>query len=89
MAISGSYHDELPNPISRGEKLLYKLATGDDSIDDISEVLSRYEELLAYIVENGCLDGPIDVEYVTYVLMSGQNTLYNWYNHFVDMYKFW
>lgn len=77
MAISGSYHDELPNPISRGEKLLYKLATGDDSIDDISEVLSRYEELLAYIVENGCLDGPIDVEYVTYVLMSGQNTLYN------------
>ena len=77
MAISGSYHDELPNPISRGEKLLYKLATGDDSIDDIGEALSRYEELLSYIVENGCLDGPIDVEYVTYVLMSGQNTLYN------------
>lgn len=77
MAISGSYHDELPNPISRGEKLLYKLATGDDSIDDIGEALSRYEELLAYIVENGCLDGPIDVGYVTYILMSGQNTLYN------------
>ena len=77
MAILGLYHDELPNPISRGEKLLYKLATGDDSIDDIGEALSRYEELLAYIVENGCLDGPIDVEYVTYILMSGQNTLYN------------
>lgn len=77
MAILGSYHDELPNPISRGEKLLYKLATGDDNIDDIDEALSRYEKLLAYMIENECLDGSIDVEYVTYVLTSGQNTLYN------------
>ena len=78
MAILGGYDvDLLPNPISRVEVLLYKLATGDDNLDDIESFLSKHEELLAGIIRNGGVGGNIDIEYVLYTLSTEFNTLYN------------
>lgn len=78
MAILGVYDvDSLPNPLSRVEVLLYKLATGDDNLDDIKTFLSEHEELLAEIIRNGGVGGNIDIEYVLYTLSTEFNTLYN------------
>ena len=78
MVILGVYDvDSLPNPISRVEVLLYKLATGDDNLDDIESFLSEHEELLAEIIRNGGVGGNIDIEYVLYTLSTEFNTLYN------------
>ena len=78
MAILGTYNvDELPNPLSRVEVLLYKLATGDDNLDDVKSLLSEHEELLAEIIRNGGVGGNIDIEYVLYTLSTEFNTLYN------------
>ena len=43
----------LPAPMSRGEKLLYKIAVGETDLSDVAGYLSRYEELLKYLIENG------------------------------------
>ena len=43
----------LPAPMSRGEKLLYKIAMGETDLSDVPGYLSRYEELLKYLIENG------------------------------------
>lgn len=43
----------LPAPMSRGEKLLYKIAIGETDLSDVPGYLSRYEELLKYLIENG------------------------------------
>ena len=43
----------LPAPMSRGEKLLYKIAVGETDLSDVPGYLSRYEELLKYLIENG------------------------------------
>ena len=50
-----NYYDisNLPTPMSRGEKLLYKLAIGETDLSDVPGYLSRYEELLKYLIENG------------------------------------
>lgn len=78
MAILGVYNvDELPNPLSRVEVLLYKLATCDDNLDDVKSFLSEHEELLAEIIRNGGVGGDIDIEYVLYTLSTKSNTLYN------------
>ena len=78
MAILGVYDvNELPNPISRVEVLLYKLAIGDDNLDDIKSFLSEHEELLAEIIRNGGVGGNIDNEYILYTLSTEHNTLYN------------
>ena len=78
MAILGVYDvDSIPNPISRVEVLLYKLATGDDNLDDVEIFLSEHEELLAEIIRNGGVGGNIDIEYVLYTLSTEHNTLYN------------
>ena len=78
MAILGGYDvNELPNPISRVEVLLYKLAIGDDNLDDVKSFLSEHEELLAEIIRNGGVRGNIDIEYVLHTLSTGYNTLYN------------
>ena len=78
MAILGVYDvDSLPNPLSRVEVLLYKLATGDDNLDDVKSFLSEHEELLAEIIRNGGVGGNIDIEYVLHTLSTGYNTLYN------------
>lgn len=78
MAILGVYDvDSLPNPLSRVEVLLYKLATGDDNLDDVETFLSEHEELLAEIIRNGGAGGNINIEYVLYTLSTEHNTLYN------------
>ena len=50
-----NYYDisNLPTPMSRGEKLLYKIVMGEIDLSDIPGYLSRYEELLKYLIENG------------------------------------
>ena len=63
----------LPAPMSRGEKLLYKIAVGETDLSDVPGYLSRYEELLKYLIENG----GIGFEYVLYTLNQSLSTLYN------------
>ena len=63
----------LPAPMSRGEKLLYKIAVGETYLSDVPGYLSRYEELLKYLIENGVLS---DFEYVLYTLNQSLSTLY-------------
>lgn len=77
MYILGIY-DNLPSPspLSRGEKLLYKIATGDTDLNDVGQPLSKYEELLQYIVSQGDI-GDTDFEYITYILTNEHTTLYN------------
>ena len=65
----------LPAPMSRGEKLLYKIAVGETDLSDVPGYLSRYEELLKYLIENGGISGG-DFEYVLYTLNQSLNTLY-------------
>ena len=62
----------LPAPISRGEKLLYKIAVGETDLSDVPGYLSRYEELLKYLIENG----GIGFEYVLYTINQSLYTLY-------------
>lgn len=65
----------LPAPMSRGEKLLYKIAVGETDLSDVPGYLSRYEELLKYLIENGGISGG-DFEYVLYTLNQSLYTLY-------------
>ncbi len=62
----------LPAPMSRGEKLLYKIAVGETDLSDVPGYLSRYEELLKYLIENG----GIGFEYVLYTINQSLSTLY-------------
>ena len=62
----------LPAPMSRGEKLLYKIAVGETDLSDVPGYLSRYEELLKYLIENG----GIGFEYVLHTLNQSLSTLY-------------
>ena len=67
MAILGSYDlNSLPEPKSRSEILLNKIATGDDNLQDIEWIQSRYEFLLAYIIKTG---GIGDFEITSVLLM--------------------
>ena len=66
----------LPAPMSRGEKLLYKIAVGETDLSDVPGYLSRYEELLKYLIENGGISGG-DFEYVLYTLNQSMYTLYS------------
>ena len=65
----------LPAPMSRGEKLLYKIAVGETDLSDVPGYLSRYEELLKYLIENGEISED-DFEYVLYTLNQSLYTLY-------------
>ena len=65
----------LPAPMSRGEKLLYKIAVGETDLSDVPDYLSRYEELLKYLIENCGISGG-DFEYVLYTLNQSLYTLY-------------
>ena len=74
MAMLGLYElENLPTPMSRGEKLLYKIAMGETDLSDVPGYLSRYEELLKYLIENG----GIGFKYVLYTLNQSLSTLYN------------
>ena len=79
MAMLGAYDVELlPTPISRSETLMKKIATGDNNLDDIDNLQSRYEFLLAYIIKAGGFNGGSgDFYYVTYPINSSVITLYN------------
>ena len=72
-----NYYDisNLPTPMSRGEKLLYKIAVGETDLSDVPGYLSRYEELLKYLIKNGGISGG-DFEYVLHTLNQSLNTLY-------------
>lgn len=77
MAMIGSYDiSNLPTPMSRGEKLLYKIAVGETDLSDVPGYLSRYEELLKYLIENGGIGGG-NFEYVLHTLNQSLSTLYN------------
>ena len=65
----------LPAPMSRGEKLLYKIAVGETDLSDVPGYLSRYEELLKYLIENGGISGG-DFEYVLHTFNQSLYTLY-------------
>ena len=65
----------LPAPMSRGEKLLYKIVVGETDLSDVPGYLSRYEELLKYLIENGGISEG-DFEYVLYTLNQSLSTLY-------------
>ena len=65
----------LPAPMSRGEKLLYKIAVGETDLSDVPGYLSRYEELLKYLIENSEISED-DFEYVLYTLNQSMYTLY-------------
>ena len=65
----------LPAPMSRGEQLLYKIAVGETDLSDVPGYLSRYEELLKYLIENGGISGG-DFEYVLHTLNQSLSTLY-------------
>lgn len=75
MAMLSGDIDGLPEPTSRSEKLLYKIATGETDLSDVPGYLSRYEELLKQLIENGGIGGT-DFEYVLYTLNQHLSTLY-------------
>lgn len=68
--------NDLPTPMSRGEKLLYKIAVGDTDLSNIPDFLSRYEELLKCVIENGGIKGE-DFEYVLHTLNKPLSVLYS------------
>ena len=76
MAMLNDNVDGLPEPTSRSEKLLYKIATGETDLSDVPGYLSRYEELLKQLIENGGIGGT-DFEYVLYTLNDSFSTLYS------------
>ena len=78
MAMLGAYDVELlPTPISRSETLMKKIATGDNNLDDIVNLQSRYEFLLAYIIKAGGFNGGSgDFYYNLTSLTSSFTTIY-------------
>ena len=79
MAMLGAYDVELlPTPNSRSEILMKKIATGDNNLDDVDNLQSRYEFLLAYIIKAGGFNGGSgDFYYNLTSLTSGFTTIYN------------
>lgn len=79
MYILGVYDiEDLPEPKSRAEVLLYKLAVGDNDLSDIEPLQSRYEESLAAIILNGGINDDGDEnDYLTYTISSGYSVLYS------------
>ena len=78
MAMLGAYDVELlPTPISRSETLMKKIATGDNNLDDVDNLQSRYEFLLAYIIKSGGFNGGNgDFYYNLTSLTSSFTTIY-------------
>ena len=78
MAMLGAYDVELlPTPISRSETLMKKIATGDTNLDDVDNLQSRYEFLLAYIIKAGGFNGGSgDFYYDLISLTSSFTTIY-------------
>lgn len=65
---------DLPEPQSRSEVLLDKIARGDNDLTNIEPIQSRYELLLAYLVKNGGLE---NLDYVLYEFQKEAYTMLN------------
>ena len=74
LAILDGNIDNLPEPQSRSEVLLNKLAVGDFDLTNVDPIQSRYELLLAYLIKNG---GVGNLDYVLYEFYQATQTLYN------------
>lgn len=74
LAILDGNVSSLPQPQSRSEVLLDKLARGEFDLSDVEPIQSRYELLLAYLIKNG---GIGNIDYVLYEFSEAMKTMYN------------
>ena len=74
LAILDGNISDLPQPQSRSEVLLDKLARGEFDLSDGEPIQSRYELLLAYLIKNG---GIGNIDYVLYEFSEAMKTMYN------------
>lgn len=74
LAILDGNISDLPQPQSRSEVLLDKLARGEFDLSDAEPIQSRYELLLAYLIKNG---GIGNIDYVLYEFSEKMKTMYN------------
>ena len=74
LAILDGNVSNLPQPQSRSEVLLDKLARGEFDLSDVEPIQSRYELLLAYLIKNGGID---NIDYVLYEFSEAMKTMYN------------
>lgn len=74
LAILDGNVSNLPQPQSRSEVLLDKLARGEFDLSDVEPIQSRYELLLAYLIKNG---GIGNIDYVLYEFSEAMKTMYN------------
>lgn len=74
LAILDGNVSDLPQPQSRSEVLLDKLARGEFDLSDVEPIQSSYELLLAYLIKNG---GIGNIDYVLYEFSEAMKTMYN------------
>lgn len=74
LAILDGNVSNLPQPQSRSEVLLDKLARGEFDLSDVEPIQSSYELLLAYLIKNGGID---NIDYVLYEFSEAMKTMYN------------
>ena len=74
LAILDGNISDLPQPQSRSEVLLDKLARGEFDLSDVEPIQSSYELLLAYLIKNG---GIGNIDYVLYEFSEAMKTMYN------------
>ena len=74
LAILDGNVSNLPQPQSRSEVLLDKLARGEFDLSDVEPIQSSYELLLAYLIKNG---GIGNIDYVLYEFSEAMKTMYN------------
>ena len=74
LAILDGNISDLPQPQSRSEVLLDKLARGEFDLSDVEPIQSHYELLLAYLIKNG---GIGNIDYVLYEFSEAMKTMYN------------
>lgn len=74
LAILDGNVSNLPQPQSRSEVLLDKLARGEFDLSDVELIQSHYELLLAYLIKNG---GIGNIDYVLYEFSEAMKTMYN------------
>lgn len=74
LAILDGNISNLPQPQSRSEILLDKLARGEFDLSDVEPIQTHYELLLAYLIKNG---GIGNIDYVLYEFSEAMKTMYN------------
>lgn len=74
LAILDGNISDLPQPQSRSEVLLDKLARGEFDLSDVEPIQSSYELLLVYLIKNG---GIGNIDYVLYEFSEAMKTMYN------------